>query len=57
MVANVFLDRSNEYIIPVNYIEFLVMLEALKYLKKEKLIQDDLYERVILQLKKSHIGN
>ncbi len=56
MIANVFLDRSKENIISFSYIDYIVMLETLNFLKKENLIEINIYDKAILQLKKSYIG-
>ena len=56
MIANVFLDKSKEYIISKDYINYLVELESLNYLKKLNVIDIKLYDKAILYLKKSHIG-
>ena len=56
MIANVFLDKSKEYIISKDYINYLVELESLNYLKKFNIIDMKLYDKAILYLKKSHIG-
>lgn len=57
MISNVFLDKSKEKIISLDYIDYLVILETLNYLKKENLIDISIYDKMILQIKKTHIGN
>ncbi len=56
MIANVFLDRSKEYIISKEYINYLVELETLNYLKKLNVINQTIYDKAILYLKKLYIG-
>ena len=55
-ISNIFFDRSNEYIISKDYIDYLVKLETLNYLKKMNIIDISLYDKAILYFKKSHIG-
>lgn len=57
MISNVFLDKSKEKIISLDYIDYLVILETLNYLKKENLIDISIYDKMILRIKKTHIGN
>ena len=57
MISNVFLDKSKKKIISLDYIDYLVILETLNYLKKENLIDISIYDKMILQIKKTHIGN
>ena len=56
MIANVFLDKSKDYIINKDYIYYLVELETLNYLKKNNIIDLILYDKANVYLKKSHIG-
>lgn len=56
MISNVFLDKSKEKIISLDYIDYLVMLETLNYLKRENLIEISIYDKMIRQIKKTHIG-
>lgn len=55
MIANVFLNNNKSNLICKNYIQYLLQLDALNYLKNEKLIDIKNYERAKLQIKKSHI--
>lgn len=48
MISNVFLDKSKEKIISLDYIDYLVMLETLNYLKRENLIEISIYDKMIL---------
>ena len=55
-IANIFFNKNQEYIISREYIDYLVKLEALNYLKRMNIIYLSLYDKAILYFKKSHIG-
>ena len=55
-ISNVLLNDSNKYIISKEYIDYLIKIETLNYLKKNYLIDINLYDKAKVYLKKSHIG-
>ena len=55
-IANIFFNKNQEYIISREYIDYLVKLEALNYLKRMNIIDMNLYDKAILYFKQSHIG-
>ena len=55
-ISNIFFNKNQEYIISKEYIDYLVKLEALNYLKRMNIIDINLYDKAILYFKKSHIG-
>ena len=55
-IANIFFNKNQEYIISREYIDYLVKLEALNYLKRMNIIDINLYDKAILYFKKSNIG-
>ena len=55
-ISNIFFNKNQEYIISKEYIDYLVKLEALNYLKRMNIIDMNLYDKAILYFKKSHIG-
>lgn len=55
MISNVFLDNSKENVISKNFIQYLLKLDALNYLKKNELIDTRCYEKTKVQIKKLHI--
>ena len=54
MVANVFLNRKDEYKISKEFIIYLRMLSNLNYLRSKNLITDNDYLYAKVQLKKLH---
>ena len=46
-IANIFLNKNQEYIISKEYIDYLVKLEALNYLKRMNIIDMSLYDKTI----------
>lgn len=57
MIANVFLNRSKEYLINKNFIDYYMEIELLNYIRRLGLIDDDNLIKAKLEIKKSHIGN
>ena len=55
-ISNVLLNDSKKYIISKEYIDYLIKLETLNYLKNNYLIDINLYDKAKVYLKKSHIG-
>ena len=55
-ISNIFFNKNQEYIISKEYIDYLVKLETLNYLKRMNIIDMSLYDKAILYFKKSHIG-
>lgn len=56
MIANIFLNRTNEYIISKELIQYLIELETLRDLRNKDLISDDVYLKAKVQIRKSHIS-
>lgn len=56
MIANIFLNRTNEYIISKDLIQYLIELETLRDLRNKDLISDDVYLKAKVQIRKSHIS-
>lgn len=54
MIGNVYLNEVKKYY-DYNYIQYLLKLEAINYLKKEGLINEDIYLKFKMQIKNSHI--
>lgn len=57
MIANVFLNRSKEYLINKNFIDYHMEIELLNYIRRLGLIDDDNLIKAKLEIKKTHIGN
>ena len=57
MISNVFLNRSKEYLINKNFIDYNMEIEFLNYIRGLGLIDDDNLIKAKLEIKKSHIGN
>ena len=55
-IGSIKFNKSNEYLISKDYINYLVELEALNYLKRMNVIDINLYDKAIVYFKKSHIG-
>ena len=55
-ISNVLLNDSKKYIISKEYIDYLIKLESLNYLKNNYLIDINLYDKAKVYLKKSYIG-
>ena len=56
MISTVYLNENYKYIISKDFIQYLLKLDALNYLKKEELINEQLYLDTILQIKNSYIS-
>ncbi len=56
MISNIFLNRTTDYIISKDFIQYLLQLEALKYLRNKDLLSDEVYLKSKVQIKKSHIS-
>lgn len=56
MIANIYIDNTNNNLIKKNYIDYLLELETLKYLLKENIIDFDIFNKANVQIKKLHIG-
>lgn len=54
MVLNV--KKSNEDKMNKNYIQYLLKIDNLKYLRDKKLITDNEYRNAKMRFRKSHIG-
>lgn len=57
MIANVFLNRSKEYLIAKNFIDYHREIELINYIRRLGLIDDDNLIKAKIEFKKSHIGN
>ncbi len=55
-ITTILIDNSKDYLISKDYIDYLVELETLNYLKQINLIDISLYDKAIVFFKKSHIG-
>jgi len=55
-IGSIKLNKTKEYLISKDYINYLVELEALNYLKRLNVIDINLYDKAIVFFKKSHIG-
>ncbi len=55
-IGSIKLNKTKEYLISKDYINYLVELEALNYLKRLNIIDINLYDKAIVFFKKSHIG-
>ena len=55
-IGSIKLNKTKEYLISKDYIDYLVELEALNYLKRMNIIDINLYDKAIVFFKKSHIG-
>lgn len=55
-IANIFFNKDQEHIISKEYIDYLVRLWVLNYLKRMNIIDMSLYDKAILYFKKSYIG-
>lgn len=56
MIANIFLNVSNENKISREFLKYIKELEILNHLKKNNLINDEDYLKIKINLKKLHIG-
>ena len=56
MISNIFLNRTTDYIISKDLIQYLLQLETLKYLRSKDLLSDEVYLKSKVQIKKSHIS-
>ena len=54
MIAKVYLNRSKEYLIDKEFINYLELLKYLKYVKDNN---EELYKRTKVQIEKLHICN
>lgn len=57
MIANVFLNRSKEYLIAKNFIDYYREIELINYIRRLGLIDDDNLIKAKIEFKKLHIGN
>ena len=55
MVSTVLFNKSDKYIISKDYIQYLLKLEALNYLKRENLINEQMCLDAKLQLQNLYI--
>lgn len=55
-ISNIFFNKNKEYLISKDYIDYLVELETLNYLKRLNIIDISLYDKAIVYFKKSHLG-
>ena len=55
-IGSIKFNKVKEYLISKDYIDYLVELEALNYLKRMNIIDINLYDKAIVYFKKSHIG-
>lgn len=55
-IGSIKLNKTKEYLISKDYINYLVELETLNYLKRLNIIDINLYDKAIVFFKKSHIG-
>lgn len=55
-IGSIKLNKTKEYLISKDYINYLAELEALNYLKRLNIIDINLYDKAIVFFKKSHIG-
>lgn len=54
MIGNVYLNEVKKYY-DYNFIQYLLKLEAISYLKREGLISEDIFIKYKLQLKNLYI--